>query len=911
MAFPVTPLDAMVELNLGGTWTDVTADTYTRSPISITRGRQNEQAQPEPTRCSLTVNNRSGTYSPDNPISPLYGVLGDSTPVRVSVPDSAATLWLDETRTGYLSTPHAAALNITGDIDIRVEFDADLTGNADLNQAIIGKWGTTPATRSWMIRAYDGVIYFNFLDAAQVAHQAFMTTDVYGGGALRITLDVDNGAGGWTANWYHASSLDGPWESIGGPVSVSGTTSIQATTSDVRIGASDTTTGIQRLPFIGTATRAQIRSGIDGTIVANPDITVQAAGATLFTDSAGRTWTVTAPAVISKRDYRFTGEISSWPVDWDVSGEDAWVQVEAAGPGRRMAQGASPLQSTLRRRIPTFSPVAYWPFEDGARATQAASPIAGVRPARVDNLEFGAESTLAGSDALPTLRSQSGSLAYINAPVPSYVSSGSWRVEMAVRNPSSHATAYSYLRVSTAGTVAEWRVQMRNDIGRVIAFDSDGNTLMSQDIAWDLAAFTPFGPWIRIKLFVTQSGGNIQWSVVFEDVDGAFRNFLDQTFAGTNGRVLSVGAPGDGYADAIDGTSIGHLAVFNLLTTAAFTGADNGYDGELAATRMSRLASEEGLPLTLRGVPAEQQKVGPQKIATLLDNLQAPADSDGGILIDRRDRQGFLYRDKVTLYNQTPVVVSYGQLQPGLRPVRDDQALRNDVTVQRDGGSSGRYVETEGRRSALPWPDGAGPYDTSVTLSLYRDEQTEQIAAWLAHLGTTDHPRYPTVNIALEAVPSLMAAVAALDVGDRLQITDGPIGKVPPGAVDLLVQGYTEVIDQLEWTFAFVCSPAEPWTIGLVDDAGGRVDTGGSSLAAAATATATTLSVASTGAPWTTAPSDMPFDITVAGEQMRVTNVTGTSSPQTVTVIRSINGVVKPQLADADVRLAYPCYLAL
>ena len=44
---------------------------------------------------------------------------------------------------------------------------------------------------------------------------------------------------------------------------------------------------------------------------------------------------------------------------------------------------------------------------------------------------------------------------------------------------------------------------------------------------------------------------------------------------------------------------------------------------------------------------------------------------------------------------------------------------------------------------------------------------------------------------------------------------------------------------------------------------------------------------------------------------MTVTNITGSSSPQTFTVIRSVNGVAKAQTAGTDVRLWQPMILSM
>jgi hypothetical protein len=67
----------------------------------------------------------------------------------------------------------------------------------------------------------------------------------------------------------------------------------------------------------------------------------------------------------------------------------------------------------------------------------------------------------------------------------------------------------------------------------------------------------------------------------------------------------------------------------------------------------------------------------------------------------------------------------------------------------------------------------------------------------------------------------------------------------------------------------------------------------------------------STSPLWTTASGDVPFDIAVGGERMTVTAVSGTSSPQTFTVTRHVNGVTKAHTAGEDVRLWFPPIYAM
>lgn len=79
----------MVELLISGVWTDITSYVMTRDgseKISITRGRRDEGSQVEHSTCNFQLNNRDGRFSPRNPTSPYYGVLGRNQQMRVSVP---------------------------------------------------------------------------------------------------------------------------------------------------------------------------------------------------------------------------------------------------------------------------------------------------------------------------------------------------------------------------------------------------------------------------------------------------------------------------------------------------------------------------------------------------------------------------------------------------------------------------------------------------------------------------------------------------------------------------------------------------------------------------------------------------------------------------------------------------------
>lgn len=80
----MSTIEATIELFYGGAWQDITSYVYNRAPIQIRRGLSAEGSRADPGSLTLTINNRDGRFSPRNPRSPLYGLIGRNTPIRVS-----------------------------------------------------------------------------------------------------------------------------------------------------------------------------------------------------------------------------------------------------------------------------------------------------------------------------------------------------------------------------------------------------------------------------------------------------------------------------------------------------------------------------------------------------------------------------------------------------------------------------------------------------------------------------------------------------------------------------------------------------------------------------------------------------------------------------------------------------------
>ncbi|MGW1405018.1 hypothetical protein [Streptomyces sp. NPDC002403] len=879
MAFPEDALGLRAELQLGGVWTDITSDLYTREPVQITHGTASEGAQPDPASCSLLLNNKTGRYSPRNPSSPYFGLLGRNTPVRVSIPGTEAYLNLSGIPTSYARTPDAAALDITGDIDIRVEATTDW--NAAGSYSLIGKWISATNQRSYLLRLANGLLILNWSVTGAVTYLAQQPLPALPPrAALRATLDVDNGAGGFTATLWWAPTMDGPWEVIGAPMTASPAVSIYAGTAPLDLAPSAVNGDA---PVTGRIHRAEVRAGIGGAVVAAPDFRALADGATGMTDSAGRVWALGPAADVTHRQGIFHGEVSEWPPRWAASEQDAWVPVQAAGILRRLNQGRRPLQSTLRRRIPSAPGLlAYWPMEDGDGSTQFYSPIEGVQPATATGLDLAADDSLPGSAALPTL----GEVATLSARVPATQSQG-WHVEMVYRLPTMPGLQTEILRVTVAGAQARTLHVYASTSGiRLEARDSDGE-ILGFVVYSESAALTDFvGVWNRLSIFVSDNGASGSRLVcAWRDIADGKWWYVNTIYAGAMGSVTAVS--GSWTSGGTQGMTIGHLSVVAVPGTGTtpnsliYNGADRAFAREPAVTRLVRLAAEEPqLLMASRDGDAvlSSEQMGPQGQAELMTLVSEVVETDGGILYERMDRLGLVYRDRATLYNQAPALTldyAAGQVAPPLEPVDDDSELRNDVTVTRSGGSSGRAVVEEGPLSVLP-PEqgGAGVYEEAVTLSLGTDDQAQPIAAWRAHLGTWDEARYPTVRVRLHRHPELIPAALGLVPGDLIRIVRPP-HFTGPGPLDLLVRQIQHQPLPRTWDLTLSCTPAGPYRVGVVGDTVlGRADTEGSSLAAAVSATGTVLSVSTTSGPvWTPDPAEYPFDLTVGGETVTAVSV--------------------------------------
>lgn len=1008
MAFPDTQLPVIVELDLAGDGsfsTDLTAARKVRVPsgITITRGRSNETDTAGPSSCRLVADNRDGSLSPRNPTGDYYGQLRRNTPIRVSITKDTSHLQVDAA-TGTtpaagarVTAPDSSPLSITGDIDLR--FDADLDAWRSTSMDLVGKWTSTAGQKSYQLVLLSSGrigIYWSPDGTTELGIDSNAPVPIqHGRIAVRATLDVDNGSGGRTATFYIAPTLAGPWTQLGDALAASGTTSIFDSTTVATV--LDTATGSQGNIIRGKVYGAEIRNGIGGTLVAAPDFTVQADGATSFIDQApgaltgeqavadgaaatadylvcddadaaditvgdfvvltnsadvlkestvftvtskvsafgftnifyspnssavtttgdkmkvvGNTWTLTGEVSLTTRDVRFTGEVPSWPVSWDVSQRDVQTPIEAAGVMRRLQTGAPRLGSTVYRAMTSLTNVvAYWPMEDGTDATEFGSAVGGP-PMRYTGTapQFATYDGFDCSDPIATLDN----LTDLRGAVPRYTPTGECQVRGLINVPAAGLTTNSEIISVNFGPM---HFQVRYTTGTagsltLRAFDGDGTSLLT-DGPWD---FSVNGKDLLLSIELTQDGADIDYALATWEVqDNEAGLVITGTVAGqTLGRCTRVQWNTNGGVG--DGLSVGHTVVQSEVTGLFDRGDElRGFRGESAYDRIARLCAENGVAFAGVGTQSSTE-MGPQKSGELMDLLREAEAADGGILYEARDQLAIGYRTRRSLHTQEPTLtLDYaGRHLSQLQPVEDDDATRNDITVTRIDGSSARSTLETGAMSVQAPPDGIGRYGADYRLSLEDDGYLLQHAAWRMAVGTVDEARYPqiAVNLAARAIASsttLTAAVRDLDVGDRL-VVENPPAWLPPEDISQLAVGFTEIIGPKQHTITANNTPEAPYRVGVFSGQTGAAE---SRYNCAGTVTAEALDTTETGVDitipagkrgWGHGSGDYP--VVIGGEEMTVIGVSGTAPSQTLTVVRSVNGVVKSHAAGASVQLARP-----
>jgi hypothetical protein len=371
-------------------------------------------------------------------------------------------------------------------------------------------------------------------------------------------------------------------------------------------------------------------------------------------------------------------------------------------------------------------------------------------------------------------------------------------------------------RIITYGTVARMDVLYRTGGAlELIGYDGTGTVLFDSGSQ----AFTLNGTPVMVDVELTQNGtGGATWTLAA--IQPGYPSPV-ATYTGTV-TAVSVGYVSDVYISPdsdVNYASAGQPTVQTYadpLTT--MSTIINGYAGEYAADRISRLAGEEGLGFVLTGTNTSTPQMGPQQDDTFTNVLQSCEDLDRGQLFEPRGSFGIAYRTRVSMQGQNPVLTldySLAQVVPPLEPAADDQFTRNDITVTRNNGSSATASLATGAMSTQLPPNGVGDYIYTLTCYAYADSQLAAMTAWMLTVGTVADDRFPVISADLSRteVVSLFAQIAGVDIGDYVQIINPPafLTAMP---VAQLAWGATERLNTYKWEIDWNAVPESPYAEG-------------------------------------------------------------------------------------------------
>lgn len=333
--------------------------------LEWTDGKQADLAEFGPGEATIVLSNHDRLFDPEHAAGTYFGDLNPRVPFRIRATERYNVLVLSGSANAWASTPDVTALDVTGDLDIRLRMAAtDWTPAAVsvLMQKLNPLSGTAGGYELGLNAA--GTIYLKWSDgAAFKTRTSTVATGIANGAVkwIRATLDVDNGAAGHDVRFY--LSDDGvTWAQLGTTVTTAGTTSIGNSSVLLALGAD--IFGNNRLT--GDVYRLEVRDGIDGTRVADFDADHLSSGQTTIIDDAGRVWTLQAATAVATRDGTAFDQFYGFV-------EDGWEQTTsppaAASCTVKLVDligilNGYTLPSVLEAELVADSPIGYWPLDE-------------------------------------------------------------------------------------------------------------------------------------------------------------------------------------------------------------------------------------------------------------------------------------------------------------------------------------------------------------------------------------------------------------------------------------------------------------------------------------------------------------------------------------------------------------------
>lgn len=941
VGFPDEDLQVSVEAAFGAdlaadptswAWTDLSGRLCS-DVISIRRGTSAGASSSQTSSATVRLLNDDGALTPRLATSPFWPYVDAGTPVRLRL-RSRTTPYVVDTFSRTSASGFGA-----GDYGYNYAYGAGTTGdfssNGSQGRISIAVAGTTRrAINTFSARDVDVTL--------DVTAPAVATGAALPVGAMLRYQDSTNYI--WAVVQFQTNGIVslGVWPTVAGgyvnPATVSSGINTYAAGTTVRMRAQAVGDRVRAKAWLAGGAEPD-RWQID---MRQTAITV--AGRVGVLAWVQPTSTNTLPIVyavdnltVSQPPYdRLEGYIADVRPTFTPSGGRTYstVQIDVAGVGSLLDKLDAPDYSPLRRSVQFSSPppIAYWPLEDAEGATFGAPAFPGHPKMQVTGpavFSFGQDvpddiyQSRYGTKPMVSVAAG----AKLSASVPATAVRSQWAVSAVaeffvpdvpgvaeMRILQWETPSASYNRWALVGTNTGYQVRAYNDPnGVVVNVITATAGLYTGQATWTVEAHQS-GTDIAVELFVNNNsiGTALITAASLASVTRVTANpdRTNTTAALTPAGIRFI----VGHIRVVDDISVRDLPFYTDPATGTVVYAGNAWYRETAHGRLARLCAEQRVPFQVLGQPGATgyTLLNAQQDGAFASLVSQAAESESGGLLYEAGF-GYRYLPRTARYNRAAdlsidmasyAITSGTSPDEVLVPQLDSRAA-NYWTVERTDGASGSYAADAVYRKRR------GTISESVTVDVLYDDDLENHAAWRVHLGTdaTD-ALYPDLSVDLAANPGLIDAWLGCDIGSRVQRTNQP-SIAGYGVIDQVIEGVTEQIGPRTWQAALNCAPAQVWDVGVYDDPGSRYSPSSSTLTAAVTATATTLTV--TGEPWVTGAVSLLLN--VSGEYIAVSTITGSGNgPYTFTVApggRSINGVVKAHTAGEAIALAVPARYGL
>lgn len=529
---------------------------------------------------------------------------------------------------------------------------------------------------------------------------------------------------------------------------------------------------------------------------------------------------------------RFTGTVNEWPSQW-AGGPALYASVTITATDRLGKLGNREFNDLIIEDVLDDRPVAFFPLGEPELSLTAGDvsgndqpSLKGAQVGSAGAIVFGqdyqaATSSTAAIEKVPTFyRGRSTAVGfypidasngrYLSAPLKAPVTS------------STGATIVAYVRESssplTTGAVASFAAPDGSWFG------IDKNTGSGNVTARYYNAKTNTLSEVNSGVGMT-STGPVQYAAVLNYSTGFLTFYVNGVVTGSPASMTAYYFPSNWNRVNVGGRSkvmfrgdISYVSFYDYPLTSnvivaqwysAFKGSDG--TGDTSTSRMTKLAGFAGLG-SVTSTGSSPQPLGQQEITgNPLDAIQlVEATEDGLFFINGAGTATFRLRND--RLNRSPdATITADMLDPDSVVLRGDNfGLTNDVSASRTDGAVVRVIN----QASI---NAHGRATGEIRAVPSTDTALRVLAAWRVNVDGVQRNRITGIKVSLLNFTSIIPSLLALDLWRKLRITGLP-GQAPSSSLDLIVEGWEEVISLNEWSLTFNTSPGERvdvWQIGV------------------------------------------------------------------------------------------------